>query len=88
MNIQNPKYFDNPPQTAMGNSYNDTLPLQPFETFELTPGCMYICFMLPFPFFCLGCCLSKTAKFRFDNNSHMLSLVTYCGFCACCAAQR
>lgn len=61
--------------------YEDIPPPQPLETFELTPNCMSICFMLPFPFFCLGCCTSQTAKFRFDNNNRILHIKSYCGYC-------
>jgi hypothetical protein len=44
--------------------------------------------MMPFPFFCIGCCLSQTAKFRFDNNSRVMSIKSYCGFCCCCSNSK
>lgn len=43
--------------------------------------------MLPFPFFCIGCCLSQSSKFQFDNNNRILHLKTYCGYCACCSSN-
>ena len=40
-------------------------PVQPktIETFEIVPQCYHKAFMLPFPFFCMGCCMSQTTKF-------------------------
>ena len=54
------------------------------EYYEITPSCMYKCFMMPFPFFCIGCCLSQTTKFYLDNNNRTLTLASYCGYCCCC----
>lgn len=62
----------------------DIPPPQPVETFELTPNCMSICFMMPFPFFCIGCCLSQSVKFMFDNTNRILNIKSYCGYCLCC----
>lgn len=47
---------------------------------------MSICFMMPFPFFCIGCCISQTTKFNFDNNNRSLIVKTYCGYCCCLAS--
>ena len=39
--------------------------------------------MLPFPFFCAGCCVSKNTQMTFDVSKQMLNLRTYYGYCCC-----
>jgi hypothetical protein len=58
------------------------------DYFEIIPNCMYKCFMLPFPFFCIGCCMSQTTKMEFDNIGRVVTLKTYCGYCCCCQTER
>ena len=43
--------------------------------------------MLPFPFFCIGCCTSQTTKLNFNNSTHILTVKEYCGYCLCCASN-
>lgn len=58
---------------------------QAMEHYEITPPCYHMLFMLPFPCFMMGCCLSLSAYFDFNNQTRILELRTYCGHCSCCA---
>ena len=43
------------------------------------PAWPYIIFMMPFPFFCMGCCMSSTVWLTFDTNtSTMTTLLLEC----------
>ena len=48
---------------------------------DVQPDCMMTLFMLPFPFLCLGCCLSTSNHLVFDDNSQTFSGTTYPGYC-------
>lgn len=37
--------------------------------------------MLPFPFLCLGCCMSNTADVVFDDSSKTATISGYPGYC-------
>jgi len=45
-------------------------------------------FMCPFPFMCIGCCLSESSNIDFDDVTETVSVNTYCGYCFCCAGTR
>eukprot|EP00756_Hemistasia_phaeocysticola_P051659 Hpha_TRINITY_DN26833_c0_g1::TRINITY_DN26833_c0_g1_i1::g.17276::m.17276 len=55
---------------------------------EYGPPCWMCPFFMPFPFFCLGCCLTQTTKAVFDDTASTITLTTYCGKCCCCAETR
>lgn len=48
-----------------------------------SPSCDDVVFMLPFPFFCLGCWLSNTADAVFDDTTKTATLQGYPGYCCC-----
>jgi hypothetical protein len=75
-------------QEMMGDVPPGGVSAQPVDYFEITPSCMYKCFMMPFPFLCIGCCLSQSTKMKFDNTQRILTLKTYCGYCCCCSEER
>ena len=54
------------------------------EHYSITPSCLDIILMLPFPFFCSGCCVSKTTRLIFDKTTHLIHITTYHGYCCCC----
>eukprot|EP00656_Telonema_subtile_P045498 TRINITY_DN51747_c0_g1_i1.p1 TRINITY_DN51747_c0_g1~~TRINITY_DN51747_c0_g1_i1.p1 ORF type:complete len:217 (-),score=28.80 TRINITY_DN51747_c0_g1_i1:286-936(-) len=50
-----------------------------------TPECFWCPFFLPFPFFCMGCCLSRTTITTWNDSTQTVSIIKYCGYCCCCA---
>lgn len=50
-------------EVSMDQLNLNQVPPKPIETFEIVPQCYHKAFMLPFPFFCMGCCMSQTTKF-------------------------
>ena len=45
------------------------------------PPSAMITFMLPFPFLCVGCCISQTLHIVFDDTTRTVSISHYPGFC-------
>ena len=45
------------------------------------PSCFDIVFMLPVPFLCVGCCISKTVHVVFDDTIQIVNITQYPGFC-------
>ena len=52
------------------------------------PAWPYICFMMPFPFFCMGCWMSSTVWLTFDTNARTLHVKSCPGYCYCCSTER
>lgn len=50
---------------------------------HITPGCLFALLMLPYPFFCMGCCLSVTADLVFEDRSQTLLITTAWGYTGC-----
>jgi len=75
-----------PPDANNINLFNKSGNNNNEEIIEFTPSCSEIVFMLPFPFFCMGCssCMSMTSKLIFNNMSQILTLQTNPGYCFCC----
>jgi len=46
------------------------------------PSLAYL-FMLPFPFFCMGCCLFRQSKLVFDENTRLIKVTVRKGACPC-----
>ena len=53
-----------------------------------TPGAMMMCFMCPFPFLCLGCCLSSTINTLFSDKTQTVEVDSYPGLCVCLAQKK
>ena len=51
---------------------------------SLRPSCMMRLFYLPFPFLCMGCCLSSSADLDFDDRTSTVSIARWPGDCFCC----
>ena len=51
---------------------------------DVKPPCHAVAFMLPFPFLCVGCFCSKSAKIVLDNSSQMIEIESYPGYLFCC----
>lgn len=47
---------------------------------ETKPSGLEIFMMLPFPFFCTGCCFSLTSQFTFNDNTQKLHYWSYPGY--------
>jgi hypothetical protein len=47
--------------------------------FRGTPGCPEIMFYMPFPFFCMGCCMFNASDLTFDDNTRTLTAETWTG---------
>ena len=43
--------------------------------------------MCPFPFLCIGCCLSRTTILNFYPSEKLLNVKTHCGYCFCYATK-
>jgi len=52
------------------------------------PDCMMKCFMIPFPFLCIGCCMSESSNLVFDDRKQQVSVNSYSGYCWCCGQGR
>ena len=52
---------------------------------EYRPDCMMKCFMCPFPFFFMGCCMSRSTDLDFDDYKKILRIASCPGYCFCCA---
>ena len=52
------------------------------------PAGFEICFMMPFPFFCMGCWMSSTVWLTFDTNARTLHVKSCPGYCYCCSTER
>ena len=52
------------------------------------PAWPYICFMMPFPFFCMGYWMSSTVWLTFDTNVRTLHVKSCPGYCYCCSTER
>jgi len=50
--------------------------------------CFAYVFMLPFPFFCLGCCIFGASDFSFDDNERVLYAKTWRGVFSCGEPRR
>ena len=55
---------------------------------KVEPAWPYIIFMMPFPFFCMGCCMSSTVWLTFDTNARTLHVKSCPGYCYCCSTER
>jgi len=58
------------------------------ETIKFGLGCMPHCFMLPFPFFCLGCCLFRSSELQLDDATQTLTWRSWPGYCCCDCCTR
>ena len=52
------------------------------------PAWPYIIFMMPFPFFCMGCWMSSTVRLTFDTYARTLHVKSCPGYCYCCSTER
>jgi hypothetical protein len=50
---------------------------------ESRPTCVMIVFMMPYPFFFMGCCYSVSSNVMFDDVSQTLSIESWPGFMQC-----
>ncbi len=59
---------------------------QPRKQLELPfrPGFFWTVFMLPFPFCCIGCCISESTHLLFDDEAEQLRVRSFPGYCWCC----
>jgi len=55
---------------------------------EERPGCVSICFMIPYPFFCGGCCYAVSCDLIFDDSSQTFNITSWPGFLCCFAKSR
>jgi len=54
---------------------------------KLRPSAHMTMLMCPFPFFCLGCCLSASRDIIIDERRQTLEMTSYCGYCCCLKSE-
>eukprot|EP00760_Papus_ankaliazontas_P039222 PhM_4_TR9517/c1_g3_i1/m.98326 len=52
-------------------------------TVTLSPTCLDKCFMLPFPFLGIGCCMSRTTVLTFDDDAECVVMKSNPGYLFC-----
>lgn len=55
---------------------------------ESRPGCLSIIFMLPYPFFCGGCCYSVSSNIVFNDSTQTFNIETWPGYLWCFVKSR